>query len=184
MGQMLAMGESAHLSTWVCATTKGRFATAAARQGLSESALLRRLVQQMLASSGVEVAAPDPPPDSRDTRVTVRLVAEDRALLRERAAARAVPAATYVSFLVRTHLRGVAPLPERELSDLRAVVGALSAYTRALQAMAQQLQSGGHPNPPGFADVQRMMRIGDALLERFRAVIKANLLSWTTGRAP
>jgi hypothetical protein len=29
-----------------------------------------------------------------------------------------------------------------------------------------------------------MMRIGDVLLERFRAVIKANLLSWTTGRAP
>ena len=138
----------------------------------------------MLASSGVEVAAPDPAPDSRDTRVTVRLVAEDRALLRERAAARAVPAATYVSHLVRTHLRGVAPLPERELSDLRAVIGAVSANTRALQAMAQLLQGGGHPNPPGFADVQRMMRIGDALLERSRAVIKANLLSWTSGRAP
>jgi hypothetical protein len=180
---MSAMSESTHLSTWVCADAKERFAAAAARQGLSESALLRRLVEQMLASSGLETQALEPPPDHRDARVTIRLVAEDRALRRERAAARTVPAATYVSFLVRSHLRGVAPLPEREVSALRAAVSELSAYSRTLQAMAQLPQRGGHPNPPGFADVQCMMRIGDALIEHFRAVIKANLLSWTTGRA-
>ena len=177
------MSESTHLSTWVCAEAKERFAAAAARQGLSESALLRRLVEQMLASSGQQMQVLEPPPDHRDARVNIRLVAEDRALLRERAAARAVPAATYVSFLVRSHLRGVAPIPERELAALRAAVRELSAFARTLQVMGQQLQRGGHSNPPGFADVQRLMRIGDALIERFRALIKANLLSWTTGRA-
>jgi hypothetical protein len=180
---MSSMAESTHLSTWVSADAKARFAAAAARQGLSESALLRRLVEQMLASSGLEAQPMDPPADLRDARVTIRLVAEDRALLRERAAARTVPAATYVSFLVRSHLRGVAPLPERELCALRAAVGEMSALARTLRALAQLLQRGDHPNPPDQKNVLRMMQIGDVLLERFRALIKANLVSWTTGRA-
>lgn len=178
------MGGSTHLSTWVDEVTKERFANAAAIQGLGESALLRRLVQQMLAAGSPDSSVPDSLPDSRDTRVTVRLMAEDRALLRERAAARSVPAATYVSYLLRAHLRGVAPLPEPELDALRATVAELSAHHRTLQTLAQLLQSGGRPNPPGWTDVQRLLRIGDALLDRFRALIKANLVSWTTGRAP
>jgi predicted DNA binding CopG/RHH family protein len=177
------MTESTHLSTWVCADAKERFAAAAVRQGLSESALLRRLIEQMLASSGLETKALELPPDNRDARVTIRLVAEDRALLRERAAARTVPAATYVSFLVRSHLRGVAPLPERELSALRAAITEMSALGRNLQVMAQLLQRGDHPNPPDQKNVLRMMQIGEVLMERFRALIKANLVSWTTGRA-
>ena len=177
------MSESTHLSTWVCADAKERFAAAAARQGLSESALLRRLVKQMLASNGLQTQVLERPPDHRDARVTIRLVAEDRALLRERAAARTVPAATYVSFLVRSHLRGVAPLPECELAALRAAISELSAFARTLQVMAQLLQGGGRPNPPGRREVDGMLRICEALLDSSRALIKANLLSWTSGRA-
>lgn len=78
-----------HLSTWISVAAKQRFAAAAARQGLSESALLKRLVAQMLASVEVDdVAEPVVPIDTRAARLTVRLVPEDRALLRERAAAR------------------------------------------------------------------------------------------------
>ena len=66
---------STHLSTWVSADLKERFATAAARQGLSESALLKRLVEQMLAGAGDELTAIQrPAPIARDARVTVRLV--------------------------------------------------------------------------------------------------------------
>jgi hypothetical protein len=150
---------------------------------LSESALLRRLVEQMLASSGPETQVLEPPPDQRDARVTIRLVAEDRALLREHAAARTVPAATYVSFLVRSHLRGVAPLPERELSALRAAISELSAFARTLHDMAQRLQREGHRNAPGRVEVDGMLRICNVLRDQFRALIKANLQSWTTRRA-
>jgi hypothetical protein len=180
---MSAMSESTHLSTWVCADAKERFAAAAARQGLSESALLRRLVEQMLASNGLVTQVLEPPLHQRDARVTIRLVAEDRALLRERAAARTVPAATYVSFLVRSHLRGVAPLPERELSALRAAISELSAFARTLHVMAQLLQRGGHSRVPGRIEVDGMERICDVLRDQFRALIMANLQSWTTGRA-
>jgi hypothetical protein len=177
------MNESTHLSTWVCTATKERFTAAAARQGLSESALLRRLVQQMLASAGPETQAQEPLTNQRDARVTIRLVAEDRALLRERAAARTVPAATYVSFLVRSHLRGVSPLPERELSSLRAAITELSAFARTLQVLAQLLQHGGHATAPGRVEVDGMLRICNVLRDQFRALIRANLQSWTTGRA-
>jgi hypothetical protein len=90
--QMCPMSGSTHLSTWVDAQTKQRFSSAAARQGLSESALLKRLIDQMLAAGQEEAIAPLVPVDLRDARVTVRLVPEDRALLRERAAARTMPA--------------------------------------------------------------------------------------------
>jgi hypothetical protein len=60
-----------------------RFAIAAARQSLSESALLRRLVELMLASApSDDLADPVAPSDPRDARLTIRLVFEDRALLR------------------------------------------------------------------------------------------------------
>ncbi len=115
------MSGSTHLSTWIDADTKRRFTSAAVRQGLSESALLKRLVGQMLASAPIDdFADPAAPRDLRDARLTVRLVPEDRALLRERAAERTMPAATYVSVLVRAHLRRVAPLPHRLRTDSRS----------------------------------------------------------------
>ncbi len=175
------MDDGTRLSTWVSSKTKGRFSEAAACQGLSESALLRRLIEQMLASGGMQTQALSPPADQRDARVTIRLVAEDRALLRERAAARPVPAAPYISYLVRAHLRGVAPLTERELSALRASVGEFSSFARTLGDLSQQLQRGGHPRPPGQQDVLRLMQICDVVRDRFRSLIKAHLESWTTG---
>ena len=172
------------IATWVSRETKERFATAAARQGLSESALLKRLVEQMLASAEVHaviesVAAPDP----RDARLTVRLVPEDRALLHERAIARCMPAATYVSVLVRSHLRRMAPLPDRELSSLQASVRELAAVCRNLNTMSRLLQEDARQAVPGRQEVLAMLRICEALRDHFRALIKANLISWDIGHA-
>ena len=71
------MTGSTRLSTWISNEAKQRFSTAAARQSLSESALLKRLVEQMLASAEIEdFGEPIAPPDPRDARLTVRLVPE------------------------------------------------------------------------------------------------------------
>ncbi|HEX4267350.1 MAG TPA: hypothetical protein VHY36_05650 [Steroidobacteraceae bacterium] len=173
-----------HLSTWISNETKQRFAAAAARQSLSESALLKRLVEQMLASApSDDLTGPVVRPDLRDARLTVRLVPEDRALLRERAAARTMQAATYVSVLVRSHLRGVAPLPDRELSSLQAPVRELAAIGRNLNAMARLLQQDARQAAPGLQEVQAMLRVCEALRDHFRALIKANLISWDIGHA-
>jgi hypothetical protein len=51
------MSDGPHLMTWVTRETKARFAAVARHQGLSNSALLKRLVELMLQSaSAAEVA--------------------------------------------------------------------------------------------------------------------------------
>jgi hypothetical protein len=180
--QMCAVASGVHLSTWIDAEAKQRFASAAARQGLSESALLRRLVEQMLASTTTDtLAEPVVSPDPRDARLTVRLIPEDKALLRERAAARTMPAATYVSVLVRSHLRRLAPLPDRELSSLQASVRELAAIGRHLNVMARLLQQDPRQEVPGRREVTAMLQVCEGLRDHFRALIKANLISWDVG---
>ena len=178
------MTRGTHLSTWISSETKRRFASAAARQSLSESALLKRLVEQMLASApSDDLPEPVAPSEARDARVTVRLVPEDRALLRERAAARTMHAATYVSALVRSHLRRVAPLPDRELSSLQASVRELATIGRNLNTMARLLRQDARQAVPGLQEVEAMLRVCEALRDHFRALIKANLISWDIGHA-
>jgi hypothetical protein len=181
--QIGGMSGSTHLSTWVDAETKLRFGNVAARQGLSESGLLKHLVGQMLATVPEEAIAPIEPVDCRDARVTVRLIPEDRALLRGRAMARNMPAATYVSMLVRAHLRHVAPLPSSELTALRAAVNDLAILGRYLNTIARLLQQYRREVVPGQRDVFAMLKICDVTHDRFRELIRANLVSWEVGHA-
>ena len=96
------ISEGTHLTTWVSSETKQRFAAIARHEGYSDSALLKRLVELMLqtASAGEARTAPAGR-QSRELRVTVWLRPDDQLLLRERAAARGMPAARYVSVLTR-----------------------------------------------------------------------------------
>ncbi len=177
------MGTSAHLSTWITSESKQRFSATACHLGLSESALLRRLVLQLVAGS-TEAPGPlvthDP---SRDARITVRLMDEDRALLRERAAARAMPASTYVSALVRAHLRSLTPLPDRELSALKAMTAELAALGRNLSTTAGLLRGPGQGSGPTREDLFAIVRACEALRDHTRGLIKANLVRWQQGHA-
>jgi hypothetical protein len=181
--QMCCMeNRSTHLSTWVSADLKERFATAAVLQGLSESALLKRLVEQMLASAGSELTAVErPSPVARDVRVTVRLVPDDRLLLRERAAARGLPAASYVSSLVRSHLRSLASLPDKEFEALRSAVTQLAAIGRNLNAMARTAVAGETTAAPTQARLPQMLRVCEATLDHVKGLMKANIVSWEAG---
>jgi len=99
----------------VAPSTKTRLRAIAQEHQLTESALLKRLVEtallQTAGTSGLGVSGPIEPV-SRGARLYVRLRPEDHVLLRERAAGRAMAAATYASFLLRAHLRAVAPMPD------------------------------------------------------------------------
>lgn len=92
-------------------------------------------------------------------------------------------AATYVSARVRSHLRRVAPLPDRELSSLQASVRELATIGRNLNTMARLLQQDARQAAPGLQEVQAMLRVCGALRDHFRAVIRANLISWDIGHA-
>ena len=184
MIQICCVGNrSTHLSTWVSVDLRERFSAAAARQGLSESALLKRLVEQMLAGAGEELTAKHPAPVARDARVTVRLIPDDSLLLRERAAARGMPAASYVSTLVRSHLRSLVPLPDRELEALRSAVTQLAAIGRNLNAMARTALAGGTAAGPTEEHLRLMLRICEGMREHVKGLVHANIVSWEVGHA-
>jgi hypothetical protein len=93
-----------------------------------------------------------------------------------------MPAATYASYLIRAHLRNVAPLPERELRDLKASLGAISAIGRNLNQIARVANETGHVTGIAVSDLYALLRACQALSDHFRKVILANLQSWETGR--
>jgi len=180
---MLAMIAGQIIAARVPADTKARLKALAARRGVSESALLKDLLELTLGGSvmpepdGAETAARA----GRRARLYVRLRPDDQLLLRERATARRMAPATYVSVLVRAHLRQLAPLPADELRALNRVVAELGAIGRNLNQMArathQPAPAAEHPR----VDVMAMIRVGEALRVHVKALLKANAVSWKVG---
>jgi hypothetical protein len=125
----------------------------AEREQITESALVRQLLEVTLRMSAKRGF---PKLDalekvSREARLSVRLAPEDRILLSDRATARGMASATYVSVLVRSHLRNLAPLPKEELVALKRSVAELGAIGRNLNQIARAANQGGTPSGPGRA---------------------------------
>ena len=153
------------------------------RQQLSESALLKRLLEMTLQSAGdLPADYVDRVPDkARDARLYVRLQPDDRLLLAERAAARHLPGATYASSLIRAHLRCLAPLPKEELLALKRSVAELAVIGRLLNQIARAANQGGRAVGPSREHVSAMLKICEGLRDHVTALIRKNLLSWTEG---
>ena len=180
----LNMSDGAHLTTWVPRETKERFAAVARQQGLSDSALLKRMIDLALQSanavSGASVVTAGEPV-SRAARLTVRLRADDQMLLRERALARGLASATYVSVLVRSHLRSLAPLPKAELLAIKGAVSELGSIGRNLNQIARAANQGERVSGPGREDVKVMLRVCEGLRDHVRGLLSANLRAWEQG---
>src|SRR5678815_1459482 len=111
VGHICSMTTATHiLKTRVTADTKQIVESIARQQQLTESAWLRRLIASTLQSAGAvpkdtaEAEVLDEVP--REARLMVGVVQEDQLVLQARAAARGMPSATYISVVVRAHLRG------------------------------------------------------------------------------
>jgi hypothetical protein len=179
------MNGNTHVSTWVSAETKQRFGAVAAQLGLSESAFLKRLVELNLQSTqAATVRIPEPTvAPVRGTRLSVRLRPDDRLLLRERAAARGMATATYASIVLRTHLRGVAPFPERVLIELKRGVAELGAIGRNLNQIARIANQTGRHTGPGIQELHALLRACTAFRDHIKGTIRANIASWESGHA-
>jgi hypothetical protein len=160
--------------------TKSALRALAERQGLTESALVKRVVELMLQTANAAAVSTVPVEDSalRDSRLTIRLAPDDKRLLRERASGRGMPAATYVSVLVRSHLRGVARLPHEERLALKASVAELAAIGRYLNYIAGIYDQGGRPAGPTRAELVTILKACKTLHGHVRGVLKANAESW------
>jgi hypothetical protein len=156
----------------------------AEREQQTESAVVRQLLEVVLRTcTGGGITRPtDDPKANREIRLSVRLDPNDGLLLKERAAARFVPPATYVAALVRSHLRGITPLLKEERHALDRVVAELTAIGRNLNQVARALNR-GQSIPPRRDDVQAMLRVCTALRDHVKALLAANEKSWNQGHA-
>jgi len=177
------MSDRIHLTTWISRDTKARFADLARAQGLPQSAMLRRVVESTLvAVVGPSLLPPQPvEPVAASWRISVRLRPEDLLLLRERSRARQIPTSTYVSLLVRSHLRALTPLPTAELQALRQSMLEVAAIGRNLNQIARAVNEGQWPHGPNRNDLIAVIRALTALKDNFKALINGNLASWQAG---
>jgi hypothetical protein len=177
------MSDGAHLTTWVTRETKTRFATIARHQGLSDSSLLKRLIDTMLQAGNGATGATTDGRAGRVSRLSIRLRPDDQTLLRERAGARGMPAATYISVLTRAHLRSLSPLPEAELLALRRVVSELGSIGRNLNQIARAANQGERASGPSREDLRSILRVSEALRDHVKGLLSANIKSWEQGYA-
>ncbi len=155
----------------------------AEQRGVTESSLLKKFVDvALLQSSGAPDSKVARQVDTvlRNVRVFVRLRPDDHVLLRDRAAARGMAAATYASIVLRTHLRGVARIPDREFAELKRSVAELGAIGRNLNQIARVANATGQVTGPNRQDLQALLRACSALRDHVKELVRANASSWET----
>lgn len=155
----------------------------AEQHGVTESALLKRFVDvALLQSTGTPDSKLARQVDAvpRNARLFVRLRLDDHLLLRERAAARGMVGATYASIVLRTHLRGVARIPDREFAELKRSVAELGAIGRNLNQIARVANATAQVNGPNGQDLQALLRACSALRDHVKELVRANASSWET----
>lgn len=185
------MGATEVIKTRLTREDKARVATVTQAELLSESVWLRRLVLRELLAAQPEHAAREVLTErgrcsthrGAGSRLNVRLRTEDRLLLHERAAARGMASATYISVLVRSHLRSLAPLPKEELVALKRAVGELGAIGRNLNQIARAANEGRPIAGIGRDEFRAILKICQALRDHTKDLIKTNTASWAAGHA-
>jgi hypothetical protein len=178
----------------VTAETKREIAEAAAREMLTESAWLKRLlIREVRAARGQATTQLAPRHGEASRRhgghrvgpcerpILIRLRTEDRLLLDARSEARGMRPATYVAVLTRSHLRRLAPLPKDELLALRRSIGELAAIGRNLNQIAKAANDGGRLPGSARDEFRAMLKVCEALRDNTKALLKANVMSWESG---
>jgi hypothetical protein len=163
----------------VSAAMKAALHAAAQRQQLTESALLKRILELMLQTAPVPQAEIESPADPvRRARLYVRLTADDWASLRERAATRNMAPATYAANVLRTHLRGRAQLLQAELAMVKEAVRELRAIGVNLNQIALIANRDGRTSGPTREDLAAFLKICTGMRDHIAALVRANAKSW------
>jgi hypothetical protein len=180
------MAAEAFIQCRVPQAMKVALRAAAERQQLTESALLKRMLELVLHTGGAAdigdaaVAADRP---ARQARLYVRLTTGDRQLLQARSAARCLAPATYASVLLRAHLRALTPVPETELRAIRQSTRELAAIGRNLNQIAHATHQGGLGVGVSRENLFSLLKACEALRDHVRAYVSTNLSSWGSGDA-
>jgi Bacterial mobilisation protein (MobC) len=166
----------------------------AEREFLSEAAWLKRLVLREIRALDDAGASNREPrrgcrsagtgdADGLGKPILVRLRAEDRLLMDARAEARGMRSATYVSVLIRSHLRQLAPLPKDELLALKRGIAELATIGRNINQIAKAVNEGSRAPGSVREEFRAMLKICEALRDNTKALLRANEISWQTGES-
>ena len=169
-----------HLKTWVPEALKKEFYARAVSEGSTSSRLLRKLIEEYLQTSpppGRRESDPQPP-GHRMTRLTIRLWADDRRQLKQAAQTKALPSSTYVSILVRAHLRQVAPLVGNDLRELRRATAALDVVGRNLSVLARQALTARDRVQVPKAELAAVIEACVRLRDKTRHVLDESAARW------
>ena len=192
------MGCTEFLKARVSPEIKLQAKAVAEREFLSEATWLKRLVLREIrvcndarggerefgGADGVRRSTKEArDPNGRGRPILVCLRAEDRLLLDARSEARGMRPATYVSVLIRSHLRQLAPLPKDELLALKRSIGELASIGRNINQIAKALNEGGRAPGSVREEFRTMLKICEALRDNTKALLKASVTSWETGHA-
>ena len=91
--------------------------------------------------------------------------------------------ATYVSVLIRSHLRMLTPLPKDELLALKRSIAELASVGRAINQIAKAVNEGGRAPGSVREEFRAMFKICEALRDNTKALLKANEISWQFGES-
>lgn len=195
------MDAAQYLKARVSSEMKERVHALAEQQLITESVWLKRLVASALredrdddlaaetrngrtgSTASLNAVLETDGEEAPGTRVCIRLRPDDRLLLRERASARGMASATYVSVLLRAHLRNLAPLPKEELIALKRSVAELGAIGRNLNQIAHAANSGSRVVGPAREDLRAILKVCEAMRDTVKGLIKANVNAWEVGHA-
>jgi hypothetical protein len=179
------------------AKAKAKAKAVAEREFLSEAAWLKRLVLREIRTcdagnsnghepcraEGIRRSGSEARGQGYGKPMLVRLRAEDRLLLDARAEARGMRPATYVSVLIRSHLRNLTPLPKDEFLTLKRSIGELASIGRNINEIARAVNEGGRAPDSAREEFCAMLKICEALRHNTEALLQANVTSWETGHA-
>lgn len=161
------------LAARVSSQTKAQFAAIARQQGLSESALLKSIVTQLIDREPRLPAPRDP--DVRafaSDRITLRLRRGDRTLISRLAASRRLRPSSYLVMLIHAHVRRVDLLAPADTDDLKRAVSTLGSLARAIQS------GPGDPRADWAALLQATHTQIDVVRHEVSSLVQRQLIRW------
>jgi hypothetical protein len=177
------MNDHTKLATWISLEDKARFLRLADRDGLTDSAMHKVLINDLVAATEGPHASKYPRLNGalgrpKGGRLTFRLHNADRLLLKKRADARGLREATYLAMLVRSHVRSLKPLPSRDLRALQLSIAELSAIGRNLNQIARTVNEGRSTDRTLRTATVTLIPACAKLRDHVTALIKSDLISW------
>lgn len=165
------------------AQEKERLQAVAMAHGLTESALLKRTIDRIIDPSGLlaNAAADAPSEGVRLDRLLIRLHPDTRGVVAERARARGLPVATYISALIRSHVLNLRPLPKAELRVFEQGVVQLHLIGRNLNQLTRRANAEKAVAIPRREDLALFLKTCTAMVGHLEAALKANKKAWEVG---